>query len=306
VLGYAWQRGWLPLTHESLRRAIELNAVQVEKNLAAFEWGRRAAHDLAAVRTLAGSRGRTPDSDAAAGKIVSLHTPKALDTLIDKRVKYLTAYQNDAYAARYKKLVDEVRAAETALDSSHASDMQLTLTEAVAKNLHKLMAYKDEYEVARLYTDPVFIEKLKANFEGDWKLKFHLAPPALSEKDAHGHLVKKQFGPWMLSAMRVLAKMRFLRGTALDVFGKTEERRTERALIVEYEALVRELIGGLAQGAPVPAERRALALELANLPDGIRGYGHVKENNLKGVRSKWSQLLAKWRAPAGGWTRHVA
>jgi indolepyruvate ferredoxin oxidoreductase len=301
VLGYAWQRGWLPLTHASLKRAIELNAVQVEKNLAAFEWGRRAAHDLAAVRTLIGSQGRTPDTDTAGSKIVSLHTPKALDTLVDKRAKYLAAYQNDAYAARYRKLVDEVRAAETALDPA---DAQFALTEAVAKNLHKLMAYKDEYEVARLYTDPAFIEKVKANFEGDWKLKFHLAPPALSKKDAHGHLVKKQYGPWVLSAMHVLAKLRFLRGTALDVFGKTQERRTERALIVQYEALVRELIGGLQPG--LAADKRALAVELANLPDGIRGYGHVKENNLKGVRTKWSQLLAKWRAPSGGQTRHVA
>ncbi|CAB3762162.1 indolepyruvate ferredoxin oxidoreductase family protein [Paraburkholderia solisilvae] len=308
VLGYAWQRGWLPLTYASLERAIELNAVQVEKNLAAFEWGRRAAHDLATVRRLAESNGRTPDTDTAGSKIVSLHTPKALDTLIDKRVKYLAAYQNDAYAARYRKLVDEVRAAETALDPEGT---QLALTEAVAKNLHKLMAYKDEYEVARLYTDPAFIEKVKANFEGDWKLKVHLAPPALSKKDAHGHLVKKQYGPWMLSAMHVLAKLRFLRGTALDVFGKTDERRTERALIVEYEALVRELIDGFNSGlnsgpnTGLNAERRALAVELANLPDGIRGYGHVKENNLKGVRTKWSQLLAKWRAPAGQ-TRHVA
>jgi indolepyruvate ferredoxin oxidoreductase len=304
VLGYAWQRGWLPLTYASLKRAIELNAVQVEKNLAAFEWGRRTAHDLAAVRKLAESQSRTPDSDTASSKIVSLHTPKALDTLIDKRATYLAAYQNDAYAARYRKLVDEVRAAESALDSAPAGTEQFPLTEAVAKNLHKLMAYKDEYEVARLYTDPAFINRLKANFEGDWKLKFHLAPPALSRKDAHGHLVKKQYGPWILSAMHVLAKLRFLRGTALDVFGKTEERRTERALIVEYEALVRELISGLNSG--LNAETRALAVELASLPDGIRGYGHVKENNLKGVRTKWSQLLAKWRAPAGGQTRHVA
>jgi indolepyruvate ferredoxin oxidoreductase len=190
-----------------------------------------------------------------------------------------------------------VRAAETKLDTF---DGQMPLTEAVAKNLHKLMAYKDEYEVARLYSDPAFVEKLKANFEGDWKLKFHLAPPATSKKDAHGHLVKKQYGPWMLNAMHVLAKMKFLRGTALDVFGKTEERRTERALIVEYETLVHELVGGLT------AEKRALAVELANLPDGIRGYGHVKENNLKGVRAKWASLLAKWRAPMGGVERHVA
>ncbi len=297
VLGYAWQRGWLPLTHESLIRAIELNAVQVEKNRSAFEWGRRAAHDLAAVRKLAQSQGRTPDTDTAGSKIVSLHTVKALDLLIDKRAQYLAAYQNDAYAARYRALVTDVRNAETTLDPS---DSQLPLTEAVAKNLHKLMAYKDEYEIARLYSDPAFVEKLKANFEGDWKLKFHLAPPALSKKDAHGRLVKKQYGPWMLSAMRVLAKLKFLRGTAFDVFGKTEERRTERALIVEYEALVRELIGGLS------ANRQTLAVELASLPDGIRGYGHVKENNLNGVRTKWSTLLAKWRAPQGSETRHVA
>ncbi|WP_109480220.1 indolepyruvate ferredoxin oxidoreductase family protein [Paraburkholderia sp. C35] len=300
VLGYAWQKGWLPLTHESLTRAIELNAVQVEKNRAAFEWGRRAAHDLAAVRKLANIQDRIDDGNtatAASSKIVSLHTPKALDTLIDKRAQYLAAYQNEAYATRYRKLVEEVRAAESKLD---AVDSQMLLTEAVVKNLHKLMAYKDEYEVARLYSDPAFVEKLKANFEGDWKLKFHLAPPATSAKDAQGHLVKKQYGPWMLNAMHVLAKMKFLRGTALDVFGKTEERRTERALIGEYETLVRELIGGLT------AEKRALAVELANLPDGIRGYGHVKENNLKGVRAKWVTLLAKWRAPSGGVERHVA
>jgi len=300
VLGYAWQKGWLPLTHESLTRAIELNAVQVEKNLAAFEWGRRAAHDLASVRKLAQMQDRLDDgntANATSSKIVSLHTPKALDTLIDKRADYLVSYQNSAYAKRYRKLVDEVRAAEGKLE---IADGQMPLTEAVARNLHKLMAYKDEYEVARLYSDPAFVEKLKANFEGDWKLKFHLAPPATSSTDAHGHLVKKQYGPWMLNAMHFLAKMKFLRGTALDVFGKTEERRTERALIGEYETLVRELIGGLT------AEKRGLAVELANLPDGIRGYGHVKENNLKGVRAKWAALLAKWRAPSGGVERHVA
>ncbi|MGH8777923.1 indolepyruvate ferredoxin oxidoreductase family protein [Paraburkholderia sp.] len=298
MLGYAWQRGWIPLTHESLTRAIELNAVQVEKNLAAFEWGRRTAHDPAAVTRLTSTQGRGSDtSDTATSKIVSLHTPKALDTLIDKRVHYLTAYQNAAYATRYRALVDEVRTAETALDNA---DSQQPLTEAVAKNLHKLMAYKDEYEVARLYADPAFIEKVKGSFEGDWKLKLYLAPPAFSKKDAHGHLVKKQYGPWVFSAMRVLAKLKFLRGTGFDVFGKTEERRTERALIGEYEALVRELIGGLT------VQKRALAVELASLPDGIRGYGHVKENNLNGVRTKWAALLAKWRAPEGSTERHVA
>jgi len=297
VLGYAWQKGWVPLMYESLMRAIELNAVQVEKNRAAFEWGRRAAHDLAAVRKLTQSQGRSAATETADSKIISLHTPKALDTLIDKRADYLSAWQNDAYAARYRELVAQVRVAESALD---IGDGQLPLTEAVAKNLHKLMAYKDEYEVARLYADPAFIEKLKASFEGDWKVNIHLAPPAFSKKDAHGHLIKKKYGPWILSAMRVLAKLKFLRGTAFDVFGKTEERRTERALIGEYEALVRELILGLS------VQKHALAVELANLPDGIRGYGHVKENNLKGVRVKWLDLLARWRSPQGGQAQHAA
>lgn len=297
VLGYAWQRGWVPLTYQSLMRAIELNDVQVEKNRAAFEWGRRAAHDLAAVRKLAQSQGRGAAAETASGKIISLHTPKALDRLIDKRADYLAAWQNAAYAERYRALVAQVRAAESALDSA---DDQLPLTEAVAKNLHKLMAYKDEYEVARLYSDPAFIDKLKAGFEGDWKLHIHLAPPAFSKKDAQGHLIKKKYGPWVFNAMHMLAKLKFLRGTALDPFGKTEERRTERALIGEYEALVRELIGGLT------AQKRELAMELANLPDGIRGYGHVKENNLKGVRVKWNELLTRWRSTETGKTQHAA
>ena len=291
------RRAGCRLTYESLMRAIELNAVQVEKNRAAFEWGRRAAHDLAAVRKLAQSQGHAATAETASSKIISLHTPKALDTLIDKRAEYLTAWQNAAYADRYRAVVAQVRAAESALDSA---DGQLPLTEAVAKNLHKLMAYKDEYEVARLYADPAFMEKLKASFEGDWKVNIHLAPPAFSKKDAHGHLIKKKYGPWILSAMRMLAKFKFVRGTAFDVFGKTEERRTERALIGEYEALVRELIGGLS------AQKHALAVELANLPDGIRGYGHVKENNLKGVRVKWQDLLARWRSPEGSQTQHAA
>ncbi|RQG99804.1 indolepyruvate ferredoxin oxidoreductase family protein [Paraburkholderia dinghuensis] len=299
VLGYAWQRGWLPLTHESLTRAIELNAVQVEKNLAAFEWGRRVAHDRAAVDALVRKPATAPNAQAmeSGAKIVSLHTPKALDALIDKRVQYLTAYQNDAYASRYRELVADVRAAESRLERP---DGQFALTEAVAKNLHKLMAYKDEYEVARLYADPAFIEKLKASFEGDWKLNFHLAPPTFAKHDDKGHLLKKQYGPRMLTAMRVLAKLKFLRGTALDPFGRTAERRHERALIVEYEALVRELKSGLNAG------NLTLAVELASLPDGIRGYGHVKENNLVAVRAKWAALLEKWRAPQGGAARNAA
>jgi indolepyruvate ferredoxin oxidoreductase len=294
VLGYAWQRGWLPLTHRSLVRAIELNAVQVEKNIAAFEWGRRAADDLASVQRAA--MPEQPRGDGAGATVIALHTKKAVDALIEKRVAYLTAYQNEAYAKRYRALVDEVRKAERALDGDAAQE---PLTEAVARNLHKLMAFKDEYEVARLQTDPAFLARLQSQFEGDWKLNFHLAPPLFAKKDANGHLIKKPYGPWMMSAFKLIAKLKFLRGTALDPFGKTEERRTERALIGEYEALVRELIGGLT------AEKLALAVELASLPDGIRGYGHVKENNLRAVRTKWSELLGRWRTP-GGASRHAA
>jgi indolepyruvate ferredoxin oxidoreductase len=298
VLGYAWQRGSLPLTHRSLVRAIELNGVQVEKNLAAFEWGRRAAYDLASVRRAVALAGATAGShDAAGATVIALHTQKAVDALIAKRVVYLTAYQDAAYAKRYETLVGVVRAAERALDGEA---MHEPLTEAVARNLHKLMAYKDEYEVARLQTDPAFLARLQSQFEGEWKLNFHLAPPLLAKKDANGHLVKKQYGPWMLSAFKLVAKLKFLRGTGFDLFGKTEERRTEHALIGEYEALVRELIGGLT------AEKLPLAVELANLPDGIRGYGHVKENNLRAVRTKWNELLARWRSPGGGTARHAA
>ncbi|SAL63209.1 indolepyruvate ferredoxin oxidoreductase family protein [Caballeronia telluris] len=296
VLGFAWQRGWVPLRHESIVRAIELNAVQVEKNLAAFEWGRRAAHDLEAVRRIVDSQGRAPSQETTS-KIIALHSPKALDKLIEKRLAYLADYQNEAYAARYGRLVAQVRSAEAELG---LGDGQYALTEAVAKNLHKLMAYKDEYEVARLYADPAFVEKVKSSFEGDWKIKFHLAPPAFSKKDAKGQLVKKQYGPWILPAMRVLAKMKFLRGTAFDVFGKTEERKMERALIVEYEALVKELIAGLT------AQKLALAIELASLPDSMRGYGHVKDNNVRAAKTKWNALLARWRDGSAGEARQVA
>ncbi|AOK57919.1 indolepyruvate ferredoxin oxidoreductase family protein [Burkholderia ubonensis] len=291
VLGYAWQKGWLPLTLASLERAIELNAVQVDKNRAAFDWGRRAAHDLASVQQAAAGGARAAQAGAT---VIALHTKKSVDALIAKRVEFLAAYQNAAYGARYAAFVERVRAAERALADG---DAQEPLTEAVARNLFKLMAYKDEYEVARLQSDPAFLARLSAQFEGDWKLKFHLAPPLFAKKDAHGHLLKKAYGPWMMPAFRMLAKLKFLRGTGLDPFGRTEERRTERALIGEYEALIGEVL------AKLTATNRPLALELAALPDGIRGYGHVKENNLRAVRTKWNTLLAQWRSPTGGQSR---
>ena len=164
--------------------------------------------------------------------------------------------------------------------------------EAVARNLFKLMAYKDEYEVARLYTDGAFRRKLERQFEGDFSLEFHLAPPLLAERDPRtGHLKKRRYGAWMLRAFGVLARLKFLRGTALDPFGRGAERRTERALIGEYEALLEELLAGLTR------DSHAVAVELASLPDEIRGYGHVKQANLARARARQEKLLAEFRAP---------
>jgi len=161
----------------------------------------------------------------------------------------------------------------------------------VARSLFKLMAYKDEYEVARLHTDRSFTDKLAGMFEGDYKVVHHLAPPLLAKRNDKGELVKQAYGPWMRKAFGVLARLKGLRGTAFDPFGRTEERRAERALIQEYRACIDELLGGL------QADRLALAVEIANIPQDIRGYGHVKERHLKSARSKWDALMARWRAP---------
>ena len=163
-------------------------------------------------------------------------------------------------------------------------------TEAVARYLFKLMAYKDEYEVARLHTDKLFHEKIAAQFEGDYKLNFHLAPPAIAKKNDKGELIKQPFGPWMLTVFGMLAKLKGLRGGAFDIFGRTEERKTERALIGEYRACIDELLQTLS------AERLAQATEIARIPEDIRGYGHVKERHLAAARAKWAQLMGAWRA----------
>jgi indolepyruvate ferredoxin oxidoreductase len=276
LLGYAWQKGRIPLSHAALTRAIELNGVQVDNNLAAFEWGRRAAHDLAAVQALL----------KPAQVIEFIRKSNNVDDLVGKRVDFLTGYQNAAYAAQYKALVDKVRAAEKPLDSSK-------LTEAVARYLFKLMAFKDEYEVARLHTDKSFLDKVAAQFEGDYTLNYHLAPPLLAKKNDKGELVKQPFGPWMLKAFGVLARLKGLRGTAFDIFGRTEERKMERALIVEYRQCVEELLSGLT------ATNLGLAVDIARIPEEIRGYGHVKERHLAKARPKWAALMQQWRSGAG-------
>ncbi|QRQ83848.1 indolepyruvate ferredoxin oxidoreductase family protein [Cupriavidus oxalaticus] len=288
LLGFAWQKGWIPLQHASLLRAIELNGVSVDKNRQAFEWGRYLAHHgEAAVKAL------LPDAPAQTAHVVAL--PQTLDTLIRKREAMLTDYQNAAYAQRYREAVERIRAAEQKL----GADRKLPLTEAVARNLAKLMAYKDEYEVARLYADPAFLDKLRAQFEGepgrDYQLNFWLAPPTLGnagKTDSKGHPVKRRFGPRTLTAFRLLARLKGLRGTAFDVFGKTAERRAERALVADYLAMVDEFAASLG------ADKLDTALALAALPDDIRGYGHVKEAGMQAAAERREALLAQYRGTA--------
>jgi len=274
MLGYAWQQGRVPLSHAALMRAIELNGVAIEANKQAFEWGRRAAHDLKAVQAL-----------YQASQVIQLVKKPSVDEIIAKRVLFLTDYQDAAYADQYKRFVDQVRAAEAPLNSTR-------LTEAVARYLFKLMAYKDEYEVARLHSQTGFAEKIADQFEGDYKLVFHLAPPLLAKTNDKGELQKKPYGAWMLKAFGLLAKLKGLRGTALDVFGKTEERKMERALIAEYRACIEELLKGL------NANSLPLAVDIARIPEEIRGYGHVKHRHLMQARPKWQQLMQQWRSGA--------
>ena len=275
LLGFAWQKGWLPLRRESLRRAIELNDVAVAKNLAAFEWGRWAAHDGARLQAL-----------LAPAQAIALHPRPGLEALLQRRSEFLRAYQNPAYAQRYSDFVRRVQQAEAAALGAGTS----ALSEAVAHNLFKLMAYKDEYEVARLHSDPAFLRQIGAQFEGDFALRFHLAPPLWARRDERGLPIKRAFGPWMLTAFKGLARLKGLRGTAFDPFGYSAERREERALIGQYQELIEELLPNLN-----PA-RKALALQLAALPEGIKGFGHVKARHLAAVRLRWSELLAQWRA----------
>jgi indolepyruvate ferredoxin oxidoreductase len=274
MLGYAWQRGWVPLSHVALMRAIELNGVQVANNKTAFEWGRRAAHDPKGFAALLNGGG---------AQVIQFKPRETVATVIERRVAFLTDYQNAAYAAEYQHFVERVRKAEAPLGKSD-------LTMAVARGLFKLMAYKDEYEVARLHSDTAFHERIARQFEGDFKLRVHLAPPLLAKKNAKGELVKQKYGPFMFTAFRWLAKFKGLRGTALDVFGYSEERRTERALIGEYRTAVETLLPDL------DADNHALALEIGRLPEQIKGFGHVKERNLAATRSRWAALQARWAA----------
>ncbi len=281
MVGFAYQRGLIPLAEEAILRAIELNGAAVESNKQSFRWGRLAAVDPARVAAAAVPASAKPDSQRLS---------ESVDEMIARRAAFLTDYQDAAYARRYTDFVAKVRAAETARLPGKA-----VLTEAVARYYFKLLAIKDEYEVARLYADGDFLNRVAAQFEGDYKLRFHLAPPLSNKPDAvSGEAKKATYGPWMMTGFRVLAKMKWLRGTALDVFGKTHERRTERQLITDYEALLDELLPRLA------AHNHAIAVELAAIPEHIRGYGHVKDRHLKAAKAKEAELVARFRAAAPG------
>ena len=277
MLGYAWQKGTVPVGEEALMRAIELNGVAVEANKRAFLWGRRAAHDFAAVEKLA-EPAEAPETK---------HLSRSLEEMIARRAAFLTDYQDAAYAGRYKALVERAKAAEAAKAPGREG-----LAEAIARYYFKLLAYKDEYEVARLFTSGDFMAKVNEQFEGDFKLRFHLAPPLSASRDPEsGHLQKREYGSWMMTAFKLLARLKGLRGTAFDIFGYSEERKTERRLIADYEALVAELLDKLDH------DNHALALELASIPEQIRGYGHVKERHLEAAEGHKAQVLQAFRNP---------
>jgi len=268
MVGFAWQRGVIPLSSRAVYRAIKLNGVDYESNLAAFELGRKVAHDPAS----AGPR----DADVP--------TPETmpLAELIAKRTAELVGYQNQAYADRYAARVAQVAAAEAAAGGGEA------LTRAAAVNLYKLMAYKDEYEVARLYTDGRFAAELAGTFKGG-KAKVWLAPPLIARKGPDGKPKKIAFGGWMLDyAFPLMARMKGLRGGAFDIFGKTEERRMERSLIASYDSALDRLIAGLTP------ERLALAVKIAEIPQAIRGYGHVKEAAVVTAKAAEAKLWEQW------------
>ena len=276
MLGYAFQKGLLPLGLAAIERAIELNGVAVEANRHTFNWGRLAAHDHAKLE-----RFLHPAHPAQA------LPAQGLAAIVERRGTFLAEYQDEAYARRYRDFVARVAEAEKTRVRGHGE-----LAEAVARGLFKLMAYKDEYEVARLYTDGAFLQKLTREFDGKIRLEFHLAPPLLAKRDPMtGHLLKRSYGPWMLRAFALLKRFKFLRGTALDPFGRTAERRMERQLIADYERTLGELLSSLAP------ENHALAVEIAALPERIRGFGHVKERAVAEAKARETALLAAFRAP---------
>ena len=278
MLGYAYQRGLLPLSARAIEQAIEVNGVSIKMNTQAFQLGRLAAADPARLKEMMKDR-----DEVVPAKTLDTMT---LDEIIAHRMGLLTGYQGSRLARRYRKLVDQVR------DAAAGGGYGDALPRAVAINYAKLLAYKDEYEVARLYTDGRFEKLLRDQFEGEFTFNFNLAPPILGGGvDALGRPKKRAFGPWMMGVLRWLAKFRFLRGTALDPFGHSAERKMERELIVVYEKDTANVLGQLSQAT------HDIAVELLSLPDRIRGYGPVKEKAVEEARARHAQLVADLANP---------
>ncbi len=272
MLGFAWQNGGLPLSHDALSKAIEMNGVAVEMNLAAFEWGRLAAHDLSAL----------PASEKGRGEMLDhRRISENLDEMIERRKDGLVQYQGKMLARKFEKLVEQVREAEKLLGTESED-----LTRSVVQNLYKLMAIKDEYEVGRLFANGAFEEQLKSQFESWDRLEFHLAPPATAKRDAKGHLIKKSYGAGMMKAFGWLAKLRWLRKTPFDPFGYSAERKIERRLLADYISTINEILDKL------NAENCEAAVALASYPREIRGFGHVKEAAIEKVDHQRRELWA--------------
>ncbi len=267
MAGYAWQKGQVPVSLRGIYRAIKLNGVKADDNMAAFDLGRIAAYDPERLETAKDPRGHIPT--------------KTLDELIADRADRLRGYQNAAYATRYTDLIARVKAAES------AAGLNERLSDAVARFAYKLMAYKDEYEVARLWTDGSFDAYLAKKFKGG-KVAYHLAPPIGSKKDENGHLRKKSFGPWMKIGFKIMKRFKWLRGTRFDPFGWTEERKLERRIRDQYLENIDRMLADLS------AKNLDLAVAIAEIPDDIRGYGHIKEAAISEAAAQEAELWTHW------------
>ena len=281
MLGYAYQLGALPLSAEAIERAIEMNGEAVPMNISAFRYGRRAAVDPKALEALIEPRPQQQND--------SVKLSQSFAETVERRAAFLTDYQNENYARRYRNLVERVRTVE-----AEKAPGQCGLAEAVARYLFKLMAYKDEYEIARLYSETSFIDRVKSNFDGDrLRFEFHLAPPLLARRDPQtGEPKKMSFGPWMLKVFAALAKFKFLRGTMFDPFGYTAERKMERRLVADYEILLGEIIEQL-----TPNNHR-IAVALAMIPEKIRGFGPVKQRHLVAAKAEQAALREQFKVGA--------
>jgi len=275
IVGYAWQLGKIPVSLEAIERAIELNKVAVDFNKTALAWGRMAAHDPKYIE----AQGNTKDVDDAPAKDI--------ESILERRADFLSGYQSRKYAARYRRMIEKVIATENG-----ATPGRRGFSKAVARSYFKLLAYKDEYEVARLFTEPRFMESIEAQFEGDFELEFNLAPTWLGKPDkSTGVVTKRKFGPWILKPFRVLKKFKWLRGTFVDPFGYAGDRILERRLIREYEKMLDQLLAGLDQ------DNYQTATAIAELPMQIRGYGHVKLASAEKARALQDQLWESFNDP---------